>query len=174
LDSSKFRKYWGEKPIEEITIFYTRFLFGKATTMDTLNLDNKFLDFKLFVLPKTENLGKTDKTYSLFILVRPEEYNESSQEFLKKIIGAMKLDFEQEVFVLKLQEGENANFHAINCKILLSFDVLMKPIGVHYPLKKYHFLKYNDCQFLLADSLPKIAEDKNLKGALWNVLKNVS
>ncbi|MEN0045817.1 MAG: hypothetical protein AAF806_02025 [Bacteroidota bacterium] len=141
--------------------------------MDTLNLDNKFLDFKLFVLPETESLAEIDKNYTIAILVNTDEYDESNQELLKKIIGAMKLNFEQEVFVYKLEEYENIDFNSINCKTLLSFDVSMKRAGVHYRMPKYQLLHYNNAQFLLADSLPKIAVDKNLKGALWNVLKNI-
>ncbi|MEL6719625.1 MAG: hypothetical protein AAFO82_22720 [Bacteroidota bacterium] len=142
--------------------------------MDTLDLDNKFLDFKLFVLPETENLEETDKTYAIAILVSADEYDESHQELLKKIIGAMKLDFEKEVSVYQLAENESVNFNAIHCKTLLSFNIPMKQAGVHYRIPKYQLLQYNEDQFLLADSLPKIAADKNLKGALWNVLKNIA
>lgn len=141
--------------------------------MDTIDLDNKFLDFKLFVLPETESSAETDKTYAIAILVNAEEYDESNQEFLKKIISAMKLDFEKEVYLSALKQGECINFHAIPSKTLISFDISIKQAGIHYPLKKYQLLQYNKEQFLLADSLTKIAADRNLKGMLWNVLKNL-
>lgn len=141
--------------------------------MDTLNLDNKFLDFKLFVLPETEKSVETNEIHALFILVRQEDYDESNRELLKKIIGAMKLDFEKEVFVKVIEEGERINYNTIRSKALISFEVPMKHAGIHYPLKKYQLLEYNEGQFLLADSLNAIATDRNLKGMLWNVLKNL-
>ena len=142
--------------------------------MDTLNLDNKFLDFKLFVLPETEKTAEDYKTYTLFILVYKKDYDEAARELLKKIIGAMKLDFEQEVLVKELEDGVRIDYNGIQTKTLVSFDVSMKKAGIHYPLQKYELLEYNNGQFLLVDSLSKIAADKNLKGMLWNVLKNIS
>jgi len=141
--------------------------------MDTLHLDNKFLDFKLFVLPETEKLAKENEVYRLFIVVDKEDYDEFTQELLEKIIGAMKLDFEEEVFVKIVEEGERINYNTIQSKALISFEVPMKQTGIHYPLKKYQLLQYNNGQFLLVDSLTKIATDRNLKGMLWNVLKNL-
>ncbi|MEM8528982.1 MAG: hypothetical protein AAGG68_30400 [Bacteroidota bacterium] len=140
--------------------------------MDTLHSDNKFLDFKLFVLPETKK-GVAARTYQLFILVNANEYDEASQDLLQKIIGAMKLDLEKDVLVAELEGNENLDANSIRYKTLLSFGLSTKRVGIHYPLKKYQLLKKEEQQFLLADVLPKIAADRNLKGMLWNVLKDL-
>jgi len=141
-------------------------------------MNSQFLDFKIIKkVEKTAILaqctGKNSKGVFLF-------YNEKEQEqvpFLRKILAAVQLDVVQDV--LMLVGADNSSFSLNDFRAdqqitkVIVFDYLPSQLGLQVSIKKYSLTSINNCQYLFADSLEKIAGDKALKGQLWSALKQL-
>lgn len=141
--------------------------------MEIINLNNKFFDFKLFVLPETKNIQREEDFCPFLVLVDKKDYDELNQDLLKKIIGALKFDFSKDVLVMEYEIGTILEFQPSSCRVIISFGIPLKHLGIHFSLQKYDLLQHRQHQFLLADTLKEISADKKLKGTLWASLQGV-
>ncbi|MEM0992915.1 MAG: hypothetical protein AAGI49_07745 [Bacteroidota bacterium] len=134
-------------------------------------MNNSFYNFTLFSIGESKNSVQTTDFRPLLVLVMKASLNEANHTLLNKILSAIQLAPEKDVFLLAVEAEERIDFHAYACRAVLSFDVPLRQAGIHYPMQAYHLLDYNERQFLQVDDLAKIAAERDLKAKLWEALK---
>lgn len=108
------------------------------------------------------------------ILVLHEEIQLSTEvmDMLVKMINAVGRSM-NEVGLLSSEELEGrslAELYDLNAHIVLKFGRVKHPINA-LPASDYQIHMEKETEYLFADALSIIAEDKALKGKLWNTLK---
>lgn len=140
--------------------------------MEQKNLDNRFFNFPLFVLPDRKKGAVIDKFRPILILVQEEDYQNDSKELLANILNAINISIDEQVYLLTIADDTRYNWLDYPTQLILSFGVPFKNIGIHYTVPPYRLLAYQDRQFLYVHDLTKIAAEKKWKAALWGEIKN--
>lgn len=148
---------------------------------------SSFLDFS--VVPLIEPLEVLDKCNGsnqkkLLVVFDQSDASEELLEFLEKILAAAKFDIKKDILLLKVTQKIAFSYIALRTKVtqthpsagidnLLVFGFEPKQFGLNLEIQKYvpcHFYKSG---FLFADGLSMIENDKALKAALWNGMKEL-
>lgn len=144
-----------------------------------------FLDFELFASPDrqlstSDLIGQGGR--GIFIAYEVDSAERERLDYLKKILGAAKIEMEQDTKTLAVQPGESLQldttaFSAFP-KYILLFGVKPKQLSLNFQIPAYQPVTYRETTFLWVDSLATIQEErqagKNQKaGALWLALKQI-
>ncbi|WP_297334957.1 hypothetical protein [Algoriphagus sp.] len=115
-------------------------------------------------------LGKFEK--GILILHEEETLNEEVMDLLVKILQAVGHSLNSVGMVSsKALTGQTlADFHALNAHTVIKFGRIQHPIN-SLPINNYQIHTEEETEYLFADSLSQIAENKALKAKLWNNLK---
>ena len=141
-------------------------------------MNSQFLDFK--IIHKEEITAIIDRCTGInkrkvFLLYDEKEIDQLP--FLSKILAAVKLDLAQDLLVLEGDSSSTFSFFDLKegqqIDKAIIFGYAPKFIGIHLLINKYEVTTINNCQFLFADGLEKISNDKQLKGKLWGALKGM-
>ena len=128
--------------------------------------------------PSTEEIKleplKVRGNFEKGILVLHEEAELKSEvmDMLVKMINAVGHSM-NEVGLLSSKELEGrtlSELYDLNAHIVLKFGRLKHPINA-LPASDYQIHMEKETEYLFADALTTISEDKVLKGKLWNTLK---
>ena len=137
-----------------------------------------FSDHQLFVVPETNNRqlpGSGENRKHLLVLYRKEEESTSLKELLSKILAAAKFDIQQDVRLVELSSDETFSVSALRSKEVIKQVIILGlnpgQLGLHFTFEKYAPFPHTDCDFLIADPLSAINENRQLKGQLWNAMK---
>ncbi len=143
-------------------------------------MDSQFLDFKIFPISSINsfiNEGKGENQKQFLILYAESDEQEETLLFLAKILQAIEHNLLEDTFSIKMSNLSQIKFidlqEKINCKTLLSFGIPPKQLGLLYSIQKYTKTDLLDTQFIFADTLQAISQDKQLKAALWQSLKSL-
>ncbi|SFN86944.1 hypothetical protein SAMN04488519_102291 [Algoriphagus ornithinivorans] len=128
--------------------------------------------------PETEEIeiepikvrGKFEK--GILILHEEAALSDPVMDMLVKMIQAVGHSM-SEVGLVSSEElhGKSLEeFQAINAHIVLKFGKIKHPINA-LPIHEYQIHTEEETEYLFADSLTAISEDKNLKVKTWNALK---
>jgi hypothetical protein len=119
----------------------------------------------------TEYIGRNNK--KLLIVCR--NYNESSADFLNKIMKAVNTDLTEDAALVDLEQNPSLHYSELNRTIavekIIFFSVDPAQIGLHLKLPLYKCTIWNDINILCAEGLEQIAADKNKKALLWRELQ---
>ncbi len=112
--------------------------------------------------------------FSKGILVIHEEANLNAEvmDMLVKMLNACGHSM-SEVGLLAAENLENRNmeeFRALNAHIVLKFGRIKHPIN-QLPINSYEIHTEEEIEYLFADALTSISEDKGLKRQLWGALQ---
>lgn len=112
--------------------------------------------------------------YSKGILVIHEEVNLNAEvmDMLVKMLNACGHSM-SEVGLLAAENLENRSleeFKALNAHVVLKFGRIKHPIN-QLPINPYEIHTEEDTEYLFADALTTISEDKRLKRQLWGALQ---
>ena len=139
-----------------------------------------FSNHQLFVVPETTDgqlPGSGKNLKQLLVLYRKEEESESLKELLGKILSAAKFDIGQDVRLVELSSDELFSFTTLQSeepnKYVIILGLTPKQLGLHFTFEKYTPFHHIDCDFLVADSLSAISENRELKARLWNAMKTL-
>lgn len=91
-------------------------------------------------------------------------------EFFQKIMSAVSLTY-KDIALINLAQAAIDEIPLPHTKIL-TFGISKIP-GLNLDLKRYEIIKENDIEILNADSLKDISENKELKGQLWNSIRQL-
>lgn len=108
----------------------------------------------------------------ILVLHEEQELTPEVMDMLVKMINAVGHSM-NEVGLLSSQELEGrtlTELYDLNAHIVLKFGRLKHPINA-LPASDYQIHTEDETEYLFADSLNTISEDKALKGKLWNTLK---
>ncbi len=139
--------------------------------------------------PATDTLTTTDQeiklesveepipikgNFSKGILVIHEEANLNAEvmDMLVKMLHACGHSM-SEVGLLAAENLENRNleeFKALNAHVVLKFGRIKHPIN-QLPISSYEIHTEEETEYLFADALTSISEDKTLKRQLWSALQ---
>lgn len=112
--------------------------------------------------------------FSRGILVIHEEANLNAEvmDMLVKMLNACGHSM-SEVGLLAAENLENRNmeeFKALNAHVVLKFGRIKHPIN-QLPINSYEIHTEEETEYLFADALTSISEDKGLKRKLWGALQ---
>ena len=125
-------------------------------------------------LEAVEELIPIKGNFSKGILVIHEEANLNAEvmDMLVKMLNACGHSM-SEVGLLAAENLENRSleeFKALNAHVVLKFGRIKHPIN-QLPINSYEIHTEEETEYLFADALSSIAEDKGLKRQLWGALQ---
>ncbi len=125
-------------------------------------------------LEAAEELIPIKGNFSKGILVIHEEANLNAEvmDMLVKMLNACGHSM-SEVGLLAAENLENRSleeFKALNAHVVLKFGRIKHPIN-QLPINSYEIHTEEDTEYLFADALTSISEDKGLKRQLWGALQ---
>ncbi len=110
------------------------------------------------------------------LLLADEELDPSNLLFLEKILKAVNLNIDG-VDILNLNGARDIDFAAMvqdkHIHHFITFGVPFSRIKLDIAMDRYHPVRFFGINFLMADSLPTIEADQNLKRRLWGALQQV-
>lgn len=110
------------------------------------------------------------------LILADEELSPSELLFLEKVLKAVNLNIDG-VELLNLHGVTHIDFaEVLRGKYInhfITFGVPFQRINLDIMMDRYSPVRFEGITFLMADSLPTIEADQNLKRALWNSLKRV-
>ena len=116
-------------------------------------------------------IGKNKKHILIITHHIKENISNGEKEFLLKILGALKLTFEDVAIV----NSDNLDIDSFKNSLNPSFIIAFTDSRTidFLPEEKYTFSQVSSIQTLHADELAEIENDKAKKTLLWNSLKDV-
>ena len=156
---------------------------------EALPVEEQQVVFSSSESPATDRLTTTDQeiklesveepilikgNFSKGILVIHEEANLNAEvmDMLVKMLNACGHSM-SEVGLLAAENLENRSleeFKALNAHVVLKFGRIKHPIN-QLPISLYEIHTEEETEYLFADALTSIAEDKGLKRQLWGALQ---
>ena len=115
---------------------------------------------------------KGNFTKGILILHEESELNAEVMDMLVKMINACGHSM-NEVGMVSSEVLENRSmedFHALNAHVVLKFGRIKHPVNA-VSATPYEVYSQEETEYLFADALTVISEDKNLKRKLWNSLQ---
>lgn len=108
----------------------------------------------------------------ILILHEEDQLSEEIMELLSKILQAVGLSMNSVGLVSSegLLGRSLEEFNALNAHTVIKFGRIQHPIN-SLPINTYQVHTEEETEYLFADSLSQIAENKELKSKLWNNLK---
>lgn len=110
------------------------------------------------------------------LLLADEELDPSNLLFLEKILNAVNLNIDG-VDLLNLNGVRNVDFaELVHGKLIhhfITFGVPFNRVHLDIQMDRYQPVRFFGINFLMADSLPTIEADVNLKKRLWAALQQV-
>ncbi len=144
-----------------------------------------FKDINIFALPEAEKqqielLGNNKK--AVLIVIRAQEWNQEIQAFLGKILGAVQLNFEEDIHCVNITNHPSISFFQLNqnkaYRHVIAFGLPPKELGLNIESRLYQPTLLSDIQWLFAHNIQDIYEErkqgkKQMAGALWKALKDM-
>ncbi len=143
-------------------------------------LPTAFLDFQIFAQSE-QTFDEIDPTqsnqFTTLVVFQPDVENEELEKFLSNILTAAKLDMSKDVFLYRSTSKTDFSFIRSKTKAkiekVIIFGIHPKKLGINLDMKLYNPLNFQDCTFLLANSLAEIQADQNKKKLLWTCLQEI-
>lgn len=112
---------------------------------------------------------------SLLIVLHEADATSEHLDLLHKILKAIQFDPNEDVLTLRIKENQGFNFADLNKQLTFKRTILFgiepRILGLKVNNQKYKTFQLSDCTFLSADRLEAISDNNQLKGALWNLIK---
>lgn len=145
----------------------------KNNILNSLFQENELISISSDFSAKERLVGEGKK--EILILIPESEATQTNLDLLSKILKAIKVDLEKDVFVLKIKPTDRLNVQTIGrdskFNQIFIFAENAHQLGFNITEKKYQELAWNGYRILLSDGLEKINSQDALKRALWAVLK---
>lgn len=120
---------------------------------------------------------KTGAFAQKVMVVLLESDLQKARPFLEKMMGAAKLNLDQDALLIQFNTLQRANIAAeIKNKApeqVLVFGIPPEMLCLNIEAKKYQPLFFLNTQWVFADNLATLEPDKNLKTALWTAMQVV-
>jgi hypothetical protein len=148
-------------------------------------LKSNFFDFKIFAVPeplKIKNITEGDGNEGVLVLCQPPETAPDERDFLKRILQAVQLELDRDVFLVHITPDSRVSLSAIRrqagIKKVLSFGIGPDRLGLRFNTDLYRPLHHQDLTYLFADDIQTIHEErqrgeKRRATALWRALQEM-
>lgn len=128
------------------------------------------------ILPPIQQPSRLPQLNHKVLLLADEELDPSNVLFLEKILKAVNLNIDG-VDLLNLHGVQDVNFaELLRGKYInhfITFGVPFERIHLDIMMDRYSPVRFEGITFLMADSLPTIEADQQLKKRLWGCLQRV-
>ena len=128
------------------------------------------------ILPPIQQQSRLPQLNHNVLLLADEELDPSNLLFLEKILKAVNLNVDG-VDLLNLRGAQNMDFDQLlkgkYINHFITFGVPFERINLDIMMDRYAPVRFEGITFLMADSLPTIEADQNLKKRLWAALQRV-
>jgi hypothetical protein len=144
------------------------------------DLKTSFLDYQIFPTPELSKFSmQIEGGNARNILVGFfDEQSEEREEYLKKIIGAAKLNLSEDCLILRgsletkfPSMAQMQNAHSI--KQAVFFGIKPNDIGLNLEVPPYQPVVFNNCTLLFVDKISIIEPSKERRAALWACLQRM-
>lgn len=136
---------------------------------------NKIYTFvnKDLTLQENNIEGNLEGDLVVFYSTEGEEIlSEANKAFLSKMLGAVKHNYENTLFIA---DSSKINFNQIIqnnfAKKIMFFGSTRNDVGMNLNLKRYKIFKIQNIDCLFIDKISLIQEDQKRKSALWSLMK---
>ena len=143
-------------------------------------MKNQFYDFTIFSINEPSEVLKSVKgsnNKGLFILLNTENDAEQHLDLLKKILGAIQYQLDQDAALYLCTPKEAFKLidlsKKMNIQYVISFGISPKNLGVNQYFELYKAKQVGEMNMLFAHNLNDIATQTKLKGALWGALQGI-
>jgi hypothetical protein len=154
-------------PIPSLSPEKTSISVGMETKEESLDLEELEKEIKPDPIPISGNFSK-----GILILHEESELSPDVLDMLVKMINACGHSM-NEVGMISSENLENRSleeFQALNAHVVLKFGRIKHPINA-IPASPYEVYSEEETEYLFADALSVIAEEKPLKIQLWKSLQ---
>lgn len=139
-----------------------------------------FLDYQIFPTPELSKFsaqleGENERQVLVGFF---DEQSVEREDYLKKIIGAAKLNLLEDCLILRgsLETKfpsfvQMQNAHSIQKAVL--FGIKPSDIGLNLEIPPYQPIVFNNCTFLFVDKISIIEPSKERRAALWACLQRM-
>lgn len=128
------------------------------------------------IIPPVQQQPRMPQLNHKVLLLADEALDPSNLLFLERVLKAVNLNIDG-VDLLNLHGVEGMNFaELLRGKYInhfITFGVPFERINLDIMMDRYSPVRFEGITFLMADSLPTIEADQNLKKQLWSALKRV-
>ena len=128
------------------------------------------------IVPPVQQQARLPKLNHKVLLLADEELDPSNLLFLEKILNAVNLNIDG-VDLLNLHGVKDVDFAELvrgkHINHFITFDVPFERLHLDIMMDRYTPVRFEGITFLMADSLPTIEADINLKKRLWGALQRV-
>lgn len=137
----------------------------------------EFLDFDIYNINTVniENVCFGNNEKNTLVVVGQNDYSSELQELLIKVFNAIHYDLNNDTVICLLKDSDEVQLSAVLQKYkvekIIIFGIENTKIHLNILLQNYKPTIWNNITLLKVDPLGKIAQSKQLKGALWQSLK---
>ncbi len=128
------------------------------------------------LLPPVQQQSRLPQLNHKVLLLADEDLDPSNLLFLEKILKAVNLNING-VDLLNLRGVRDVDFAELlrgkYVNHFITFGVPFERINLDIMMDRYAPVRFEGITFLMADSLPTIEADQNLKKRLWGALQRV-
>lgn len=113
---------------------------------------------------------------NILVLALDEPNNAGNRAFIAKVLSAANLDLSADTLFAEIPAGTPVNcFSGLSerPKFILVFGLPPSQIGLFAAVQPYQALPFHGATWLFADSLSILEPDRDKKGKLWSVLKEL-
>lgn len=144
-----------------------------------------FKHINLFSLPETEKQafeGFGNDNKAILLILRVKEWDQELKTFLGKILKAVDLDIEEDIYCINITNHSSISFSRLpgknNYQNIICFGLAPTEIGLTVDCKMYQPFVLSNKNWLFAHNLQDIFEErqqgkKQMAGALWNAMKQL-
>ncbi len=139
------------------------------------NLNENFLDFQYYAISEVslpEINGNLNS--EIVVIVDENDFDETLKAFLTKILGAIKIDFNEVHLILSTAEKQiplASLVKKLRSKKVISFGKTTSDLQLNIEEKLNGIAKFEDYSFILASPLREISTSQTLKKELWASLQ---
>jgi DNA polymerase III psi subunit len=111
----------------------------------------------------------------LLVVCDNSTFTDDDETTLKKLIGAIKHDFENDIYLIYVNKQQNIHLSSLNLPIekVLCFGVKPEEIGLNINEMMYTILDFENLQILFSDSIQTINSTPSKKSELWQLLQQM-
>jgi DNA polymerase III psi subunit len=119
-----------------------------------------------------------DDSQMVWVVLNQQEANDHDlSDLLRKILKAINIDLDSEVFQILVEKDESfylANILPSNAKIIIAFGIPPSSLGMTIEVKLYNKFILRDHQFIFSDELSQIRNNGDNKRSLWSSLQSIN
>ncbi len=143
-------------------------------------LNPRVFNFSIFPIREVENVlqaARGSNQKKIAIVLEASTDSKENLAFLSKILAAIRVEMTKDVLLFNVTPEKGFSLAALKqqCPVdyLLGFGSHPSQWGIHAKVERYHSIQLLGTHLLWADSLDQIAQQQELKKALWQQLKQL-